>query len=126
MLRAPAHTTATLDRVNWIRSGETSIDVSAPRCTPPIPAEQKNFSPASCAAITDDATVVAPIPPRASTIGRSRLLTSGMFRAEANRSMSVSPMPTRIRPLSMPMVAGTEPPARTASSTRRAVSALSG
>ncbi len=63
MLLAPAQTTATFDRVNWIRSEEMSIVFSAPRCTPPMPAEVKNGMPASSAATTELATVIAPSPP---------------------------------------------------------------
>ena len=82
--------------------------------------------PASSAAATDDATVVAPMRHCASTTGMSRLLTFGMPGVEAKRSMSASVIPIRIAPSSMQMVAGTEPPLRTAASTLRAVAALSG
>ncbi len=100
--------------------------VAAPRCTPPMPAEEKNGMPASSAATRQEATVSAPARPCARTTGRSRLLTLGMPAVEAKRSMSASVMPTTIRPPSTAIVAGTEPPARTACSTLRAVAALSG
>lgn len=123
---APAQTTATLERVSWIRSEETSIVACAPRWTPPSPAEAKNGMPASSAATREEATVVAPRPPLARTTGRSRLETFGMPGSEANRSMSSSLMPTLIAPPSRQIVAGTAPPLRTAASTWWAVCALSG
>ena len=57
---APAQTTITGVWASSSRSAETSIVVSAPRCTPPMPPVAKTEMPAMCAMSIVVATVVAP------------------------------------------------------------------
>jgi hypothetical protein len=101
--------------------------VSAPRCTPPMPPVAKTRMPASAATIIVAATVVAPLPPRATTTGRSRRLsfaTAAPLRP--SRSISACVRPAFRRPSSTAIVAGTAPFARTSASTASAVSAFCG
>ena len=86
---APAHTTATDVRASSCKSAEMSKLAAAPRCTPPMPPVAKTGMPASAATIIVAATVVAPVPPQATTMGRSRRLTLATFvPSRARRSIA--------------------------------------
>ncbi len=124
---APAQTTATGVCASSCRSAEMSKVSGAPRCTPPMPPVANTRIPAMAAMIMVEATVVAPIPLRASTKGISRrlhLVTAWPARPSASRASPSSP--TLRRPSMMAMVAGTAPLSRTTCSTRRAVSTFCG
>ena len=99
---------------------------SAPRCTPPIPPVAKILMPARLARIMVVATVVAPVPPVASRMGRSRRLTLATPSPLHMSSSSSAVRPTFMRPLMMAMVAGTAPSSRMIFSTWAANSRFSG
>ena len=63
----PAEMTATSVRDSSVRSAETSIELSAPWCTPPRPPVTNTRMPASPAMRIVLATVVAPCLPVATT-----------------------------------------------------------
>ena len=63
----PAEITATSVRDSSVRSADTSIELSAPWCTPPSPPVTKTRMPASPAIRIVLATVVAPWVPVATT-----------------------------------------------------------
>ena len=126
MLFTPAETTATSVVESSVRSALTSKDCCAPRCTPPRPPVTKTRIPASAASRIVEATVVAPWPPRATTYGRSRMLTLSTSPLLASSSRSSSPRPIRGRPCSTAIVAGTTPASRMMPSTSRAISTLRG
>ncbi len=63
----PAEMTATSVRESSVRSAETSIESSAPWCTPPSPPVTNTRMPASPAMRIVLATVVAPCVPVATT-----------------------------------------------------------
>ena len=71
------------------------------------------------------ATVVAPLPPRASTTGRSRMLSFGRS-SFAMRSSSSSVSPAFSSPSSTAIVAGTTSASTSSCSNRRAATRLSG
>ena len=122
----PALITATGVRESSVRSAERSIEVSAPRCTPPSPPVTNTSMPAIDASRIVAATVVAPCRPRAATYGRSRTLAFTTSGSLASSSRSSADSPTRGRPSSTATVAGTAPPARTIDSTSSAIATLSG
>ncbi|OPZ36275.1 MAG: hypothetical protein BWY99_02056 [Synergistetes bacterium ADurb.BinA166] len=123
---APAQTTATGVRASSIRSAEMSKVCCAPLCTPPMPPVANTRTPASDAPIIVLATVVAPSPPLASSIGRSRLLALRTSDERPMCSSSSSLSPTRITPPIIAIVAGVAPSSRMMRSQVRALSTFSG
>ena len=103
-----------------------SMVVVAPRCTPPMPPVANTGMPARLARIMVEATVVAPVPPVASRMGRSRRLTLATFSPLHISSSSPADRPTFIRPSMMAMVAGMAPSARMMRSTSAAKVRFSG
>ena len=71
----PAQTTVTSVVAERCRSADSSQVLRASRCTPPRPPVAKTVMPAGRARCEVAATVVAPMPPRAATVARSRVLT---------------------------------------------------
>jgi len=112
IILAPAQTTATGVWASSCRSALMSMLVSAPRCTPPMPPVANTRMPARLARIMVEATVVAPVPPWASRMGRSRRLTFVTPSPLHMSSSSPADRPTFMRPSMMAMVAGTAPAAR--------------
>src|SRR4051794_29206907 len=123
---APAETTVTGVRASSSRSAEMSNVVSAPRWTPPMPPVAKIRMPARCARNIVAATVVPALRPAATSAPRSRRDALATPSPAASFSSSSAPSPTRGRPSTTAMVAGTAPEARTTSSTPSAVSRLRG
>ncbi len=121
----PAETTVIGTSESTLRSADSSNVSDAPRCTPPRPPVAKTRMPARSAMYEVAATVVAPLPPRASTIGRSRTLSLGMS-SPAMRTSSSSVSPALSWPSSTAIVAGTTPIAVRIASNPRAASRLSG
>src|SRR6478609_4816463 len=122
----PAHTTRTGVRERVVKSADSSHVSTAPRCTPPRPPVANTAMPARAARCAVDATVVAPMPPRAATLARSRTLTLTTDDSVATRPSASSSSPIRATPSTTAMVAGTAPPARTSPSISRAIRRLSG
>mmetsp|Transcript_8340 Transcript_8340/g.19662 ORF Transcript_8340/g.19662 Transcript_8340/m.19662 type:complete len:242 (-) Transcript_8340:96-821(-) len=125
----PALTTSTGVRPSSTTSADTSIELSPPRCTPPMPPVTKTAMPALCASSIVLLTVVPPCALRATACARSRLDTLRTSPAEpscAKRSSSSSVRPMQHTPSRIAMVAGVAPQDRTTSSTSRAVLRLSG
>mmetsp|Transcript_12149 Transcript_12149/g.29424 ORF Transcript_12149/g.29424 Transcript_12149/m.29424 type:complete len:404 (-) Transcript_12149:1594-2805(-) len=124
---APAHTTATGVRPSSVRSADTSMVRSPPRCTPPIPPVTKTAMPARAARSMVAETVVAPVTPRATTDAMSRRDTlAAAAPILASRSRCSSLRPTCGTPSIMAMVAGTAPCRRTTASTSRAMARFCG
>ncbi len=131
MLLAPAQTTIMGVRPSSMRSAETSMLLSAPRCTPPMPPVTNESMPALAATTIVPATVVPPARLKARAGARSRrlTLTAGSVRGVAGSARAVSSAserPTRTRPSRSAMVAGTAPCARTIASTDCAVVRFAG
>mmetsp|Transcript_12038 Transcript_12038/g.50404 ORF Transcript_12038/g.50404 Transcript_12038/m.50404 type:complete len:217 (+) Transcript_12038:499-1149(+) len=121
-LLAPAQKTATGVLASSVRSAETSMDVSPPRCTPPTPPVTNTDTPARAASSAVAETVVAPVSRRAMTAGTSRRETlRARAPSSASRRRSASSSPTRGTPSMMATVAGVAPRARTIASTSRAI-----
>ena len=98
---------------------------AAPRCTPPSPPVANTRMPASAARCAVAATVVAPLPPRAARIGRSRTLALASSSSAIRRTPSSS-RPIRGTPSSTAIVAGVTPRSRRIASNSRAASRLRG
>ena len=90
------------------RSADSSKVSLAPRCTPPRPPVAKTRMPASAARCAVAATVVAPLPPRAARIGRSRTLALASSSSAMRRTPSAS-SPMWGTPSSTATVAGVTP-----------------
>jgi hypothetical protein len=126
MLFTPALTTVTGVTDSSVRSALTSNVAPAPRCTPPRPPVVNTRMPASAASRIVDATVVAPCSPRATTYGRSRMLTLRTDASEPSSSSPSSSSPILGTPSSTAIVAGVAPSSRMICSTSRAIATLSG
>ena len=122
----PAQTTVIGVRDSVVRSADSSQDSRACRCTPPRPPVAKTAIPASAARCAVEATVVAPWPPRAATVARSRTLTLATSTEPATSSRACVVQPTRAWPATIATVAGTAPALRTTCSISRAMARLSG
>ena len=112
------------DRV--VRSADSSQLSRACRCTPPRPPVANTRMPASQARWLVAATVVAPQPPRLTSVATSRTLTLTTSSRLATWSRASSSRPIRTRPSRMAIVAGTAPRERTMSSTSVATRRFSG
>src|SRR5581483_8580288 len=122
----PAQTTVIAVCANAVKSVDSSKEVAAPRCTPPMPPVANTRMPARRARTAVADTVVPASARRDTRTGRSRVLALATPWAVPRCSISSSARPTVGTPLTTPTLAGTTPCRRRSAWRPRAVSTFVG